>query len=96
MAFLASGSDPTVMHCCKIANGKEQVVSRFLHRSPTWFLVLSHTGDVHHTGADPDFSEGRRHCRCTTDERAFAHAQTRAQRARHSPVVRETAKGSVL
>ena len=48
MAFLASGSDPTVMHCCKIANGKEKGVSRFLHRSPTWFLVLSHTGGVHH------------------------------------------------
>ena len=42
MAFLASGSNPTVMHCCKIANGKEQVVSRFLHRSPlrhgSWFF----------------------------------------------------------
>ena len=42
MAFLASGSDPTVMHCCKIANGEEQVVSRFLHRSPvrygSWFF----------------------------------------------------------
>ena len=48
MAFLASGSDPTVIHCCKIANGKEQGVSRFLHRSPTWFLVLSHTGGVYH------------------------------------------------
>ena len=36
------------MHCCKIANGKEQGVSRFLHRSPAWFLVLPHTGGVHH------------------------------------------------
>ena len=48
IAFLASGSDPTVMHCCKIANGKEQGVSRFLYRSPTCFLVISHTGSVHH------------------------------------------------
>ena len=36
------------MHCCKITNGKEQGVSRFLHRSPTYFLVISHTGSVHH------------------------------------------------
>ena len=32
-------------------------------------------------GADPDFSEGRGHYGCMTDECTFAHAQTIAQRA---------------
>ena len=43
-------------------------------------------------GADPDFSEAMGHCRCTTDKLEFAHAQTIAQRARHRPVVPETAR----
>ena len=51
MAFLASGSEPTVMHCCKIANGKEQVVSRFLHRSPvrhgSWFFHTLEACTIH-------------------------------------------------